>query len=142
MRIIKHRAWDSIKCRWLFPHDLAICGDSQIIVNGGLPITVESFFRSYPHITIESFTNILDEHNKEVYEGDLLRVYSPDCQIQKVDIIYRVIWRCAQFELAVVKINQWEGFNVQPPEVGDVSYLVNILSSRLFKVIGNIHERL
>jgi len=140
MKIIKFRAWNGGNSEWLSPSDIKILCDSSMEVLGNKALPLDLFHDYYPLITIESFTNVTDTHFKEVYEGDLVRVYNYNAQIQKIDIIYKVIWRCVQFELVVVKVNKWEKFNVPAPEVGDAVYLINILQSRMFEVIGNIHE--
>jgi uncharacterized phage protein (TIGR01671 family) len=140
MKIIKFRAWNGGNREWLSPSDIKILCDGSMEVLGNKALSLDLFHDYYPLITVESFTNLLDNNINEVYEGDYLRVYNPNYQIQQFDIIYKVIWRCVQFELAVVKVNKWEKFNVSAPEVGDVAYSINILQSRIFEVIGNIHE--
>ena len=75
MREIKFRAWDTNKKCW-------VGGNSAFHLNDqNAPIIEVEKTRS--GIKIMQFTGLLDRHGKEIYEGDVVRMYGNSLDVVK-----------------------------------------------------------
>lgn len=116
-REIKFRIWD--KTKKYFPID------GQIYL-------IDAIKGYRKNLIAEQYTGLKDKNGKEIYEGDIVKVYS---RRKLLDDLYQVIWneKAGGFECECLK-----------PMVEDYD---NIKDVRVFNeyhasfcVIGNIHE--
>lgn len=74
MRIIKFRAWDRKEKEMLYS-DPELSMGFNIFTGGWIG---EKGDYELPHIVLMQFTGLKDKNGKEIYEGDIVRVYIPN----------------------------------------------------------------
>ncbi len=114
MREIKFRAWDKGRREYISSPRWQACYNSVNCV-------------------LEQYTGWKDKHNKEIYEGDLLRFtlqLSEDieAEITDNDLIFQVFWSDNGFYIARPYVNYMD--DPQNPH-GTLD---------MYEIIGNIHE--
>ena len=126
MREIKFRAWDKIKKEMCelkgidFIQEMVLC----------FPITKRSAraaqWRDIHSFELMQYTGLKDKNGKEIYEGDIVRIYRPG-------IIETL--------LAVVKFNDgcFDIESISSATLGR-DYLKVYTANHAVKVIGNIHD--
>lgn len=79
MRKIKFRVWDKINRRWLMGEEYLINSDAEIFLltgegdDDGAPVMLAWDQEDY---IIQQYTGINDIDGKEIYEGDIVNLYS------------------------------------------------------------------
>lgn len=86
------------------------------------------------------YIGINDINEKEIYHGDVVKVSNLRAQLQKAEIVGEVTFSWASFGVEVAHVNQWEGYSVPPPEIGDVWWFLNIANSKEIEVVGNSYR--
>ena len=121
MREIKFRAWDTNKKCW-------VGGNSAFHLNDqNAPIIEVEKTRS--GIKIMQFTGLLDRHGKEIYEGDVVRMYGNSLDVVKWIESIRMV-----------------GFGTERIKAGDQNVIdtadVKNLQQEMARseIIGNIYE--
>ena len=106
MRVIKFRAWDNLLRKMMTTVEHA----------------VEMSRR--PEFEVMQYTGLKDKNGKEIYEGDLVRLYEyPWMKIKRPEIVKWVDYACG-----------FEPFNDEIKGYGYPS------AGEMAEVIGNIHE--
>lgn len=108
--------------------------------NGGFSISPQIMSNDCVIGDEEQFIGLHDINGKEIYEGDILRIINPPEYIQKAEIIGIVIFLTSSFGVEIKKINRWEKYRVEPPEIRTVLWFLNLMNSKPYEVIGNVHE--
>ena len=115
MREIKFRVWDMKHNEYIYWDELkAIPGVLGMLLTGKLTNSI-----------IEQFTGLHDCEGKEIYEGDIVEITTPDGDVLDVhdEIVYSDIHAA---------------FFLRTRHVDICSF---IESDYTFKIIGNIHEK-
>jgi len=131
-REIKFRVWDKIKNKFVSQSELAING------NGILLITTSGYYNDFENqnsndFVIQQFTGLKDKNEKEIYEGDILKIkVSGSLLIFDLGTyIASVEWGNCKWKLNILtEKNKHENFN--PDFYED--------SGREYEIIGNIFE--
>ena len=90
-------------------------------------------------IAVMQFTGLLDKNGKDIYEGDILEIRNPKCQIQKAILRGAVVFEYSSFGVKIKQIAQWEGYS-EFASKPNIVWFLNIIDSKEFEVIGNIYE--
>lgn len=135
MRVIKFRAWDKEKKKWIInPEENSDYG-IRIYLDG----TIEPFFNAdygcsdkykFPeeytkNIILMQYTGLLDKDGKEIYEGDILKMIYEDNSFTIKEIKWEI------FEDGEYGYGLGVGFNIHPDERNKES--INL-------IIGNIYQ--
>ncbi len=134
MKDIKFRAWKKSEKRYVDWYEL--CQNPQDLVDALTHIKYE---------TIEQYTGLKSENDKEIYEGDIVEFIfwwfdGNECESTLTGtIVYSE--NSMSFQLKGVKNKEWEAFTGYE---NNTEYLTPFSELNFeeadFKVIGNIHE--
>jgi len=136
MREIKFRAWDKVNknmVEWDGMYGLER-GDDGV----GVHIAIADQCYLFPEdCIILQYIGLKDKNGKEIYEGDVVELQNPKNQIQKMRMSGVVIFSFASFGVEIKRVDEWVGYNVEPPEM---VWFLSSINMKLFEVIGNIYE--
>lgn len=120
MRTIKFRVWDNVD--YMSPPFTI-----QDIQKGNIQMTSD--------LPVMQFTGLTDKNGKEIYEGDILKVYKPNTWL-KFDDFHVVKYHETQAKFAYwcVRIRDWTTSNTGLFNIGENQH------GRWCEVIGNIYE--
>lgn len=126
MRTLKFRAYDSATGKVSEPFDVKESWGDYLI-----DFEDYSTDGALDSIIWEQFTGLLDRNGKEIYEGDIIRVFSTDEYEVSFEGIYRVYFDNRWLSYQMYKIQSSYSSIAEPfePEM-----------SANIEVIGNIHE--
>ena len=86
------------------------------------------------------YTGLKDKNGKKIFEGDKVLITNPDDQIQKIQIIGTVFFDLGAFGVIITDVKQWDNYQVPPPKEGHHFWFLHLICSRIYEIIGNIHE--
>lgn len=129
-REIKFRAWDSVEKKMFVPD--AIMNDGRAIV-----ITFAYDKEKFP---IMQYTGHRDVHNKEIYEGDIIRETEREKELRYVVLFGE--WQYEHSGKYYDIVNGWHCrlWRVDEDKRYNEGFLLNGLCEKSIEVIGNIYE--
>lgn len=127
MREIKFRAWNKEHGEMIFSSREAVFDKREFY-----PFCFTVGFSHYPldGWEIMEFTGLLDRHSKEIYEGDVVRIYG---SISRDDPAYGVYEPIARIEWG--DDGAYELISDEGKFIGTMQY-----NTKHLEVIGNIYE--
>ena len=127
MREIKFKFWDQAKQIMTSEHPDATIWWGQLVCEAD--------------IVPMQYTGLKDSKNQEIYEGDILKITNYKSQVQKMELICIVdMGVFGAYHALIIKVNKWEKYNAKPPVDDKPLYFLNIIGSKEYEIIGNIHE--
>ena len=118
--IPKFRAWDTTN-KEMFKDTFAITESGQVVVVDQSSVFVSPDYVFVDHLVVMQSTGIFDKNNKEIFEGDIVRV---------LDSTYTVFYD-----------NERGSYRLKPhDDRWNVDYMSNFSHGGNFEVVGNIYE--
>lgn len=122
-REIKFRAWDTVMNEMFYNSELSN-GDLLVIhMDGRLELSDDDTYK-VSDFEIMQYTGIIDKHNKQVYEGDIIRVLDPDKKHQIQQVVFQDGAFCGY---SPKKTTRWTLLDI-------------LIRAHGVEVIGNVHE--
>jgi len=132
MREIKLRAWSIYNHEMIYPQKGEDMTDK--ITSASLLAAYNDGGNDY----LMQYTGLKDKNGNDIYEGDVVELQNPKNQIQKMKLSGVVIFSFASFGVEIKRVDEWLGYNVEPPEM---VWFLNSIDMKIFEVIGNIYQR-
>lgn len=136
-RIIKFRAWNKVKKKMFFVHEIMFVG-SMLTLSPEKEHNINNIFHESNFVSNElmQFTGLLDKNGKEIFEGDIVKFTSIDKKEYIEKVSYVIDEKYGGGNIQWVNISGYENrycFNER-----DFSGYITKWNS--FEVIGNVYE--
>jgi uncharacterized phage protein (TIGR01671 family) len=134
MRQLKFRIWDNLKKEWISNKSIWRINADERGIGEIFPPSI--YFKQHPEgLSIQQFTGLIDQNNKEIYEGDIVCAESSDNKY-----LSKIVWcednaRFGAESIAQVRIIK--GKEVIPMTTTSFNLT---LGCSTWSVVGNIFE--